>query len=406
MPVERIATLEDIDEASWNRLVAGRSPFSSRSWLLFLEERAKISVGYLLWRDGDGELTAALPLYEGTTDTLPPAASPRRLFDPDHEEQGDGVGTEAVLLGGAAYGYCNDGLLIRDGIGPEERLGVAREMVTEFRSAARRAGAWTAFLLLPPEELELLSAAGYGQPAAALMNTSALLTVPGDGYEGYLRALPRRRRGEVRREGRIFERSGLEWSQGRLPEDLPEVAELVETTYRHHGYPARDPADTLDMLERQVRRFQGRNVLLVCREQGRLVGAVSGFGDGRTLVLPWLGIDYEVAKDSALYFNLGYYIPIRYAAQAGYTTIDYGVEALHAKVLRGMSLRTTWGLVEPAPDLAERWPEVVEAHNTRTYGRLQADHGDEVGALVAEQWPSRAPRADAARTAGGTGGGA
>ncbi|MER5510870.1 GNAT family N-acetyltransferase [Streptomyces sp. NPDC002766] len=382
---------ESVDEVApdaWNAVAAGASFFACHGWQRFLEERLTASIRYLLWHDGDGRLVAALPTYAGGPDVMP------RPFTLTHVIQADtGVPSGFSVLGGSAYGYQNDGLLIRPDVPPRERAALARAMVGEFRSLARSLGAdHTAFLCVPQAPLAELATAGYGHPSVGLMSTVATLELSFPTFDGYLGSLPARRRSEIRRERRIFRDSGLSWGPADVPGDFDEIADLIVATYQHHGYPPIDPAVIRGNLEAQARFFGEDTLVLVCRDEGRLVGAVSGFVHGTQWIVPWLGLDYEVAQKTALYFNLGYYLPIEHATRRGGTMIDFGVNALHAKVLRGMEIEPKWALVEPSADDEAGWSAAVRTHNRRGLEEFRTANGERPTALLSAKWSARAPR--------------
>ncbi|WP_340681971.1 GNAT family N-acetyltransferase [Amycolatopsis coloradensis] len=368
-------------------MAEGSSLFACHRWQRFLEDRLTTKIAYLLWHDEDGKLIAALPTYSGGPDETP---SPFTLTKVIHSEAAPPSGF--AVLGGTAYGYHNDGLLIRPDVSAGERASLARTMVETFREFATSLGAdYTAFLCVPQARLTELSEAGYGHPSVGLLNTVATLDLQATTFEGYLHTLPKRRRQEIGRERRIFENSGLVWGPATLPDDFDEIAALFEFTYRQHGYPPADPAGLRQNLEAQARCFGEDTLVLTCRDEGRLVGAVSGFVNGSQWVVPWLGLDYEVARRTALYFNLGYYLPIECALARGATTIDFGIKALHAKVSRGMTIEPKWALVEPSSEGASGWSAAVREHNRRSFDEFQEENGERATEFLTAKWSPQAP---------------
>lgn len=391
LPDTTCTAVESVDEIApdaWDAVTAEASFFACHRWQRFLEERLTASVRYLLWHDGDGRLVAALPTYAGGPDVM---SRPFTLTHVIHAEAGVPAGLS--VLGGSAYGYQNDGLLIRPDVPSRERAALARAMVGEFRSLARSLGAdHTAFLCVPRARLDELTAAGYGHPSAGLLSTVATLELSSPTFDGYLRSLSAHRRTEVGRERRIFRDSGLSWGPADVPGDFDEIARLIVATYEHHGYPPIDPAVIHGNLEAQARLFGEDTLVLVCRDEGRLVGAVSGFVHGSQWIVPWLGLDYEVARKTALYFNLGYYLPIEQAARRGGSRIDFGVNALHAKVLRGMDIEPKWALVEPSAGGEAGWSQAVRTHNRHALEEFRAANGQRPAALLDAKWTDLAPR--------------
>jgi hypothetical protein len=78
---------------------------------------------------------------------------------------------------------------------------------------------------------------------------------------------------------------------------------------------------------------------------GRLVGFVLGFVDGRDLRLRTAGFDYDNGDDNFCYFNLAYYTLVRWAQASGVGRLWYGLSAYDAKRLRGCRFTPRWGLV-------------------------------------------------------------
>jgi uncharacterized protein len=389
-PTTTHTTADSIDEIApeaWDAVAAGSSFFSCHRWQRFLEAQLKAKPRYLLWHDGQGRLIAALPTYAGGPDVT---SRPFTLTHVIHAEAR--VPSGFAVLGGAASGYHNDGLLIRPDVPAGERAALARDMVAEFRAYARSLEAeHTGFLCVHGAPLAELVEAGYGEPCVGLLTTVATLDLPSPAFGDYLSTLPARRRTEIGRERRVFADSGLAWGPAKLPDDLDEIALLIEQTYQHHGYPAGNLELIRGNLEAQARYFGADTLVLTRRDRGRLVGAVSGFADGSRWVVPWLGLDYEVSRRTALYFNLAYYLPIEAALERGASTIDFGVKALHAKLLRGMTIEPKWALVEPSAADRESWCAAVREHNDRSLAEFRAENGERAAESLTAQWNALAP---------------
>jgi uncharacterized protein len=389
-PSHRISTLADVDRTAWEKVVEGSSLFSSYPWLRMLEQHTSLSREYLLWHRPDGELVAALPLYIGKADDFSASADPRRLFGAEPPQCN---GDEYVVLAGAAHGYLNDGPLIRPDVSAAERSRLIAAMVAAVRAAATARNGYSAWVFLPATQVTTIAATGYGHPAVGLLYTSALLDLSSSGsFDDYLSTLPKKMRWTIRKERKAFAASGIRCSHAEPPADLPEVALLIELTYRHHGYPPDDPARTVDLLEKQLAWFGGsKSLMMLCRGGDRVVGTIGGVSHDKVLAVPWLGLDYGIDKETCLYYNLTYYLPIEYAIEHGLRSIDFGIGALQAKILRGAGLRTTWGLVEPPDRLVTRWDDIIATHNDTAFERLRTQFGDKVADIVAGQWHERAP---------------
>ncbi len=72
MPIERLAGIGDIDPGSWDDLLTDDNPFLRHAFLFALEESGSASIAtgwqpqHLLYRDKQGNISAAMPLYVKT----------------------------------------------------------------------------------------------------------------------------------------------------------------------------------------------------------------------------------------------------------------------------------------------------------------------------------------------------
>jgi hypothetical protein len=383
----RHATLAEVDQGAWDSMAAGRSPFCSYRFLRYVEERTAMTVSYLIWSGCDGRIVAGLPTYRGDAGQTPSSFHPGAILGV--------LADEPVLLGGAAYGYLNDGPLIHPAVEPGARAGLLRSMVSAFgQLAAETDVRLSGFPALHDTSVRELAAVGYGRPAVALVTAVAQLPVPPGvtSFDDYVAGRPKGLREEVRRSRRRFASNGLTAAAERLPDHVPAVAALIDDYYRRRfGHSIPDPLDTQRMLTSLLRWYGEQTVLLASRLDGRLAGVIVGFRDGDTLVLPWLGLDDDVPENADHYFNLAYYAPLQHAISERVRSLDLGMGALTAKLRRGAILRPVWLLVEAA-DAATDWTAVIRRHNDRTLARVDESFGAPVRDALLSDWIAAAPR--------------
>ena len=122
-----------------------------------------------------------------------------------------------------------------------------------------------------------------------------------------------------------------------------------------------------------------RSVVFLCERARRPVGFCLAYVFRDTLVVRSAGFDYRRCPGRWEYFNVVFYEPIAYAAAHGLAWIDYGTEALLAKLLRGSTLRTLWSVVLPPAGTPRSWWRAVERWNEHRRRALR----DECGELLA-----------------------
>lgn len=209
----------------------------------------------------------------------------------------------------------------------------------------------------------VLASAGY-RPVTQL--PEAVLHIDETGMSGVLERLPQGQRKNVRRQIRVFERSG-----GRVERlatdraDNPEAAMLLRDHYRKFGHRA-TLADAADRL-RRARAIPGASVLAATDDSGIRGISVVAVDLVRKELFSRLS---ACRRDTAFsYFNLIFYARVDEAAARGATTLHYGDTTYAPKVQRGCTLRglTTYVRLidtEP-PDFVRRCAE-VSASNLET----------------------------------------
>jgi uncharacterized protein len=323
--------------ADWDRLAAGNL-YLSHAWLDAVETDQVPAVRYLALRSaGSGDLLGATPVNVIDGDWPAAIPAPERLSRPGPEPAPVPADWLPAVSVGARIGYDND-LLVDPDLPPDAQLRVIRELLA---AAAE---------LAPNRLAPHLNQRGAGRFAAAgwrLAPTtqSASIMVRGRSFEEYVAGLPRRVAGSVRREARAYaERYPDGVGREPLTACAAELAPLSVSLHRKYGGDA--DADRQRRFYARVGAALGdRSVVFTCRREGRLVGYALGLEWAGVLHMRSAGFDYDRLQQAFEYFSVGYYEPVRYAAERGLRAVRLGVGTLEAKVRRGAELSTVYSAV-------------------------------------------------------------
>ncbi|MEU6406985.1 peptidogalycan biosysnthesis protein [Streptomyces sp. NPDC046985] len=154
-------------------------------------------------------------------------------------------------------------------------------------------------------------------------------------FDDYLSTLPAARRREVLREIRVFEKAGLHLMSGPVDDAvLREVASLEAN--HHERYETGWDADRILTRRREWSAALGDSLqLLSCMRDDRRVGSLLYVREQERWEARSVGFDYPAVDRTFAYFNMVFYWMIRAALEARAQTVDFGHDALQAKVARG-----------------------------------------------------------------------
>ncbi|MCU7729699.1 GNAT family N-acetyltransferase [Actinoplanes sp. KI2] len=165
----------------------------------------------------------------------------------------------------------------------------------------------------------------------------ATLELTATDFDGYLAALPRRRRNNIRRERRVFAEAGLNVSVDAIGSRGADMAALHAEQLRSYGYHHITTERLLGLMERIERHLAPWCRVLVAERDGALEAFALGYEYAGELHLKMTGFS-RYAQENFGYFAMSYYSLIEYALHAGYSSIVYGPLAYPAKVFRGCTL--------------------------------------------------------------------
>ena len=386
--VERVDSLRTIDSDAWERLTANDSLYVSYPYLRYVETHPDFIPQYLIAENGRGRIVGALPVYSTLGGGSPFYNHFSVFIEPS--STGSNETSEAwfpALLGGTRAGYDNK-VIVDPSLDGPDRHKVLGELLRAFDEVAgERQVKSSALMYLDRNALAEIRPWLADDSLVLLTDADARLNIQWEGFEAYLSWLPKRRRYNARREIARFEARGFEVSNGRLSEWYKDAGPLQANLVRKYG--ATVTSDEMTMhLEEQARVLDDASVVFLCQLDGDLVGFSLAYERGSTLYFRTCGFDYERTGSYAEYFNLVYYLPIRYAIENGFSAIRFGPDSYEAKVLRGAQLEPLWSIVA-GPDGRDDadWQRRLFSWNQERY-REWHDRLDPMvfGGLTQDNW--------------------
>ena len=173
----------------------------------------------------------------------------------------------------------------------------------------------------------------------------AVLEIPGDSFQDYLAGLTRHRRQNVRRERRLFTRTGQRISiatgPGATGDDL---IRLHGINRAKHGGPADE--QSLRLFHSAMVRCAGDDILVIRSHLGEAcVGFAMFLRDGDALHAMCVGFE-DLGDQVGSYFECAYYAAVEWASRNDIREIHYGIGATQAKTERGCQIVdvSTWYL--------------------------------------------------------------
>ncbi|UJW29921.1 GNAT family N-acetyltransferase [Saccharothrix sp. AJ9571] len=325
--ITTVNCMAEVSPGDWNGLSGATSFYLSHEWLSFVERDTSATAKYLLL-SGGSRLLAALPLYAVENET-------NRYYRvaPDY------------LIAGTRQAYVND-VLVDPSLSDTDRVSALTALLETAEKDC------LAFLYLSSSGAEELRRM-RPQAQPTLLAMDARISLVGDTFADYLAHLGARRSYAVRKELRRFAETGHEVAVERLSDCWYEAGPLVANVQRKYGHS--DTAETCRKgLSAQADALDPFTRVFTLRVRGKLRACALFYSWRDTLYGRIVGFDYANVGGAGEYFSLYMYEPLRYAYDNGYRSLHLGRESYTAKVRRGATLRTLWGLNLP-PDSSEGW---------------------------------------------------
>lgn len=167
----------------------------------------------------------------------------------------------------------------------------------------------------------------------------AWMRVPWQSFDEYLAQMNQRHRYNVRKKLRQKENAGITTVIAGSDQALFHVADYVVLCKKVAEHSKEYPRETIgeDYHQAMVRNMSGKSHWLQYFQGDKLVAFVHLLQHADTLYYQYVGLDYEVSHDAALYFN-SFHDTILFAIEQGIPKIEAGVTTYRAKSAAGFSV--------------------------------------------------------------------
>jgi len=324
-------SVEEIGQAEWNRLGNGR-PFAIYRWYRFGEAVLSACTPIYIILADKGEAIARATFWLKRQEPLPVSSRPIRLL------------MEALIRRWPLL-MCQvpltslSGLILPD---PPLRAAALKSIVQVAQEQARKHQA--SFLIFSYLEQDETEWEGWPQNFASVTKggdpgTTMTLTWPD--FESYLKHLSHKTQKNYRRNCRSASHLGIEIRNQTSVTGIDQALKLIRNVEQRYDSP---PNPWVRPILENAHRVEAAWVTAEIKD--RLVGCELVLGDGDTLFVTALGLDYEVPYT---YFMLGY-ADIRWAIEAGAKCLRWGSGAYEAKQRLGFDLESNNALIYLSPN--------------------------------------------------------
>jgi hypothetical protein len=239
-----------------------------------------------------------------------------------------------LFVAGSPVATCCDLLGVGAFDEPVLRTTALRAAMDLVRDRARAIGGGFVVVKELPQRLLAGAQAAWGPHVAfyeSLPTTFVGLSAPG--MQTYQERLRAKYRVLMKRRQRSFEEAGLRW---QVEYDFARHADAMHGLYLQvlmrsaHRFERLTP----EFFRQVARQLERRAFALLCYRGERLVAFELFLGDDQWLHPIYLGIDYGVRDDSALYFNALYRI-LEEVERRGYPVVQLGQTSYEIKAALG-----------------------------------------------------------------------
>jgi hypothetical protein len=323
----RLATsVDDFGPADLEGLTAAPGTLEHR-WLRWREATGRGGATFALVRDEAGPLALVFAPDTSKVGRVPGFVGPLQALV-----------ARVVLVLCPPFGGEAATVALRRGVTLPEALPRLEPALREICRRTRRAA--MAVMLVQRESLPHWRAEGF---AAVPVPPNMEMTVPGS-YDAYLAGLRPRDRMKLRSMQRAAERAGVRFERRTsFSGDKVELCEMLREVYRHHGHTRETIAARLspEIFPAFERAFGPSAGLIEARVGGRLAGFLVTLHDETRLLLPQIGLRYELARPNFVYFLL-FDQAVKMAIARGLRTINGGATNEAIKRRLGFDERPQW----------------------------------------------------------------
>ncbi|MBT0159179.1 GNAT family N-acetyltransferase [Candidatus Bathyarchaeota archaeon A05DMB-2] len=166
-------------------------------------------------------------------------------------------------------------------------------------------------------------------------------------FEAYLQSLPKKIRLTIRREIKKYTASGATTERlsefGKLADELSDLNACLLWKYDKSSKSLYDASFFRNLNE----YVKGKANVFVARKNGELIGYLLSIRHNDVMDCYNCGFKYDALKDKDFrYFNIGYYVPIKWAMEEGIKKIYYRFTAEKIKLKRGCKSERIYSFVK------------------------------------------------------------
>lgn len=375
--VEVCASLAEVSAADWDACAGPENPFLSHAFLSSLEESGSVTAEtgwlpqHLLVRDGDGHLTAAMPMY------LKGHSQGEYIFDYAwaHAYENAGGDYYPKLLSAVPFTPVPGPRLLTRAA-PDPAL-AQRYLISAMAQLTERHGVSSLHVnFLDADQADALDEAGF------LIRHGHQFHWSNDGYESFddfLGAMSSRKRKSVRKERKAVSDAGLTTrcvTGDAITPDLWDAfyAFYTDTYDRKWG----GPYLTRRFFDLLHARMRDRVALMIAFDATNrpIAGALNLIGTDAIFGRNWGCLaDYKF-----LHFELCYYMAIDFAIERGLSRVEAGTQGEH-KIQRGYMPATTYSAhLLPDPNFRDAVARFLDQERR---------HEEQLRAALADMGPYR-----------------
>jgi predicted N-acyltransferase len=336
--VERFEAIADRDRAAWDRLAANDT-FASSGWLKTMEETALLRRSVYFVARRASQLVAAAPCY--LQEAVPAVSGMDGVVFGRFTKlaRALGINVSPALVCGTSIGLSGHVLIAPD-TSPEERRRLTLDVIDAMERFAQQQGVTLCFRNVVDRDAWLPGTLeGRGYLRATEMPTT-VMDVAWTSFSGYLRDLKREHPAtaeNVRREVNRAHKGGIVFR--KVVDGIacaPRLLALLDAHNRRlNGAPFPFRPAFLEVLQRYL---GDKLVVYVALDGDDPIGVSLGVRAGDAIFLPMVGVDVTRGRETFVYFNNSYRMPIEDAIATGIRRIYCGKLVYDVKLRRGFRL--------------------------------------------------------------------
>lgn len=332
-----------VDRTEWDALNPD-SLFLTAAWLRLVETdplRGAVPRRYFVFRNENGALLGALPAYRFEK-------APSWLYDPAGRLATEAHRHEAwrplVIAGGCAD--FRSECILRDDLTLGESARVGGQLIAAARSWAEETGSALCLMYISEAEVSRCGLS-MADERVRFLDTEYSVWTHG-GYTQAVYDLPGKKRREMGREQRSFERAGGRMSICSLFDaPIERMAQLRANLMRKHGHGFQPSAALAGFCEQRELLGSAAQVMLASDQGGEVIGYALHVVHRGHWYARSAGFDYQSSIPFA-YPHVTIYGPLRAAAEHNIEAIHLGLSSASAKLARGAIGKRLYGYLEPA----------------------------------------------------------